>query len=438
YGIVIDAGSSHSEVFLYQWAGNKDDGTGDVHERDYCTYDEGIAEGVSPDGIVSCVNNVLKSYPQDSTSLPLLYLGATAGMRLLNITNTKDASLILMALRYALQTTKVQVKSVDIIQGEDEGLFSWITTNFLSQTLNQSKVEQTFGALDLGGSSTQYAFAADLETVTNASSVKNLTLYGYKYSVISKSFLCFGLNQALHRNHALIFTAEKNTTVSDPCSPKNYTETVGAKFYLENPCVQNKKFSKWLQFNLDQNLTVLGESNYEKCKHNVKGLINEQSCKDDGFSQCLEMINLAEMNMKFMAFSSFYYVVSYLNGSSSLEKFINATKDWCSLSLDQITAEARDEKELSHLLTYCFGAIYIAELCTSNYGFNYSTWNNLFFKQRNFQPSAQDSATPNRQRSPSFNKTSNDDCLNDSNSSSPSGLTPRETGIVEKLLYEDR
>lgn len=54
---------------------------------------------------------------------------------------------------------------------------------------------------------------------------------------------------------------------------------------------------------------------------------------------------------------------------------------------------------------------------------------------KNFQPSAQDSATPSCQRSPSFNNTSNDDCLHDSNSSSPSGATPRETGIVEKLLH---
>ena len=54
---------------------------------------------------------------------------------------------------------------------------------------------------------------------------------------------------------------------------------------------------------------------------------------------------------------------------------------------------------------------------------------------KKFQPSAQDSATPSCQRSPSFNNTSNDDCLHDSNSSSPCGLTPRETGIVEKLLH---
>ncbi|GBN55284.1 Cold shock domain-containing protein E1 [Araneus ventricosus] len=54
---------------------------------------------------------------------------------------------------------------------------------------------------------------------------------------------------------------------------------------------------------------------------------------------------------------------------------------------------------------------------------------------KNFQPSAQDPATPSCQRSPSYNKTSNDDCPRNSNSSSPSGVTPRETGIVEKLLH---
>lgn len=51
-----------------------------------------------------------------------------------------EAHLILTAIKYALKGTPVQEGLIDIIQGQDEGIFSWITTNFLSKTLVQNEV----------------------------------------------------------------------------------------------------------------------------------------------------------------------------------------------------------------------------------------------------------------------------------------------------------
>lgn len=41
----------------------------------------------------------------------------------------------------------------------------------------------------------------------------------------------------------------------------------------------------------------------------------------------------------------------------------------------------KDEELLAHLVRYCFGAVYIAELLISVYGFNISTWKNIIFQQ---------------------------------------------------------
>lgn len=43
----------------------------------------GIAEGYDPAELVACVNNVTNAIPSDVTSPVNLYLGATAGMRVL-------------------------------------------------------------------------------------------------------------------------------------------------------------------------------------------------------------------------------------------------------------------------------------------------------------------------------------------------------------------
>lgn len=51
------------------------------------------------------------------------------------MSNPLEASLILTAIKYALKGTSAQEKFINIIQGQDEGIFSWITANFLSKTL---------------------------------------------------------------------------------------------------------------------------------------------------------------------------------------------------------------------------------------------------------------------------------------------------------------
>jgi Golgi nucleoside diphosphatase len=51
---------------------------------------------------------------------------------------------------------------VKILTGQEEGAFSWITTNILAGTFNASSgvqiQETTFGSLDMGGASMQIAY----------------------------------------------------------------------------------------------------------------------------------------------------------------------------------------------------------------------------------------------------------------------------------------
>ncbi|XP_013913836.1 PREDICTED: ectonucleoside triphosphate diphosphohydrolase 2 [Thamnophis sirtalis] len=89
YGIVLDAGSSHTAMFVYKWPSNKENETGIVSQHSDCHvkgggissyFDKPPAAGES---LVLCLDQALKDVPKARHGITPLYLGATAGMRLL-------------------------------------------------------------------------------------------------------------------------------------------------------------------------------------------------------------------------------------------------------------------------------------------------------------------------------------------------------------------
>lgn len=93
-----------------------------------------------------------KVIPRRALASTPLVLRATAGLRLLD---PKGADNLLKAVREMFKTSGFQVDEncVQILDGDDEGIFSWFTVNYLLGRLNSKR--QTVAALDLGGGSTQ-------------------------------------------------------------------------------------------------------------------------------------------------------------------------------------------------------------------------------------------------------------------------------------------
>lgn len=89
YGIVMDAGSSHTQVTLYRWEGDKNRCTGVVRQVATCKIESGIARtpdsAAVGDTLLPCVSRVREEIGDSDALLDTpIYLGATAGMRLLN------------------------------------------------------------------------------------------------------------------------------------------------------------------------------------------------------------------------------------------------------------------------------------------------------------------------------------------------------------------
>ncbi|MGH0166103.1 UNVERIFIED_CONTAM: hypothetical protein FKN15_050009 [Acipenser sinensis] len=209
YGIVLDAGSSHTSLYIYEWPAEKQNDTGVVQQLHVChVKGPGISSyAMDPEGagrsLQDCMDEAKRIVPERRHKETL---GATAGMRLLKLQNPEGSEKVLSSVEKTLSSSPFEFQGARIITGQDEGAYGWITVNYLMGNFKQGsgwlnlwpkpETTETLGALDLGGASTQITFVPEGEIESLESSLY-FQLYGNKYSVYTHSFLCYGKDQAL-------------------------------------------------------------------------------------------------------------------------------------------------------------------------------------------------------------------------------------------------
>ncbi|XP_009004383.3 ectonucleoside triphosphate diphosphohydrolase 8 isoform X2 [Callithrix jacchus] len=213
FGIVFDAGSSHTSLFLYQWPADKENGTGVVSQALACQVEgPGISSYASDpaqagESLQGCLEEALVLIPEAQHQKTPTFLGATAGMRLLRQKNSSQARDIFAAVTQVLGRSPVDFWGAELLAGQDEGAFGWITVNYGLGTLVKYSFtgewirppeEMLVGALDMGGASTQITFVPG-GPILDKSTQADFRLYGSDYSVYTHSYLCFGRDQMLSR-----------------------------------------------------------------------------------------------------------------------------------------------------------------------------------------------------------------------------------------------
>ncbi|XP_075683258.1 ectonucleoside triphosphate diphosphohydrolase 3 isoform X3 [Rhinoderma darwinii] len=137
YGIVLDAGSSRTTVYVYQWPAEKENNTGVVSQTFKCNVNGlGISSYASePEkaakNIDSCMKKVISVIPFNQQNSTPVYLGATAGMRLLRLKNESAARGVQTSIENYFQTQPFDFRGAHIITGQEEGVYGWITVNYL-------------------------------------------------------------------------------------------------------------------------------------------------------------------------------------------------------------------------------------------------------------------------------------------------------------------
>ncbi|NWX37493.1 ENTP8 diphosphohydrolase, partial [Notiomystis cincta] len=392
YGMVFDAGSSHTSLFVYEWDSDKENDTGVVSQTLSCEVQgQGISSYANNpleagNSLRVCLDKALQVVPAEKQRDVPVYLGATAGMRLLREQNSSAAEQVLAEVARTMQEYPVAFKGARILTGEEEGAYGWITINYLLESFTKyspkahtwlrPEAANIFGALDLGGASTQITFMPEGSMMTQ-NEASEFTLYGYSYNIYTHSYLCYGQNEMLKRLAKELIVSFPSARVHHPCYPKGYNETVSLSSFRASPCTDGGDLSLG-----DSNVTLEGRGSASGCLAALRKLFNfsacgqSQDCTFDGVYQ-------PPLRGQFIAFSAFYYNFKFLNltEGQSLAVVREAIEGLCTRSWEDLSSSYPKENP-KRLPKYCANANYILTLLLDAYKFNETSWNNIFFQMK--------------------------------------------------------
>uniref|UniRef100_A0A8D2MTC4 Ectonucleoside triphosphate diphosphohydrolase 8 n=1 Tax=Zonotrichia albicollis TaxID=44394 RepID=A0A8D2MTC4_ZONAL len=358
YGLVFDAGSTHTSLYTYRWRADKENGTGIVSQVEACS-----------------VSGECWALP----SLSMASVCAFAGRE----QNSSKAQQVLAEVSKAIGEYPVDFRGARILTGSEEGSFGWITVNYLLETLvkfsfaekwEHPQDTEVLGALDLGGASTQITFQPRVPVEDRNTSVF-FRLYGTNYSLYSHSYLCYGQSQALKMLLAALHQASSGGQIKHPCYPQGYQENITVAELYDSPCVRApSSASPGLV------LTVTGTGDPAACDTAVRRLFNF-SCGAQG--PCgFNGVYQPPVRGQFLAFAGFYYTFSFLNltRQQSLREVNSTVYSFCQRNWTELVQSF--PKDLKYLHTYCSVAFYILTLLLDGYKFNEHTWSNIHFSRQ--------------------------------------------------------
>ncbi|CAD6886365.1 unnamed protein product [Tilletia controversa] len=248
YAIMIDAGSTGSRIHVYKF--NNCASSPELETEVFDLVKGGLSApaysasaDLAADSLRPLLDLALREVPESLRSCTPISVKATAGLRLLGKKKAED---ILQAVRTLLEVhypfpiaDGAGSSGVEIMDGRDEGVFAFITVNYLLNRLGDEartpsssygkdlvggpkhSRPQTAAVLDLGGGSTQIVFEPRFENVSLAvkeeaehigmhpgEHVYTLSNFGSSiYTLYQNSYLGYGLMQARTTVNALTLHA---------------------------------------------------------------------------------------------------------------------------------------------------------------------------------------------------------------------------------------
>jgi guanosine-diphosphatase len=216
HAIVFDAGSTGSRVHVYefQFCG----------ARLEVLVDE-VFEEVKPGlshyhgdplqaakSLKPLLDSAVARVPPNTRKCTPLVVKATAGLRLLPehsvagiLTNVRE---FIRTHPFLLGDGKISHnEAVAVMDGSEEGVFAWVTVNFLQDKLRPGFMptpflpDETSVVMDLGGGSTQIVFAIsregmEIDPLSHPQYYYRLSLYGKQVDLYQQSYLGYGLMEA--------------------------------------------------------------------------------------------------------------------------------------------------------------------------------------------------------------------------------------------------
>lgn len=342
YGVVIDAGSSGTRVDIYQMDVKKK--TRNISLVLHETIKIKISDCVQNEDLIEKLGSeVLKKldveYLQKEAKKTQLYFYATAGMR--KFTSDEQNKVMSKMYAYLKANSKfiITQEHVRVIGGYEEGIFGWISINYLYGLLDST----TSAMSDMGGASLEITYEVSPKAVLNSTeNFYDITDHFTKSKkrVFSYSYMGYGVNSAFAKvyDHLIETSNNNDNKIENPCFYKGYEESY-------------------------KDVTFTGTSDVEKCTE----LIREINLNTTNKSVELPFIQEQSTFTMISYFS--YIVVGYLGKKSAdftLEDMEEGIK-----KLDGLTFEEECQRHPSigkeYLYQYFYALIYLYLTITEKY-----------------------------------------------------------------------
>lgn len=391
YVVFVDAGSSGSRVQIYSY---KDSGylqrnlrhsvlgnalvhveLGDENGLHwqfkeepglsaYATMPNRLDQHIAP-----LLDYAQQTIPEQEHASTLFYLYATAGMRLVDEV-TRDA-LLVKVCGIVEERSKFVVddcaRQVRVISGEEEGIFGWITVNYLMNGFHarpyhyaeshpmSSEAQHSFGFMDMGGASAQIAYEPSKEVIReHAHDMSKVTLYKLDgstltYDVFVSTFLGFGTNEARKR-HVATLTQERVTR--DPCLNPGTLLTIN-------------------------NVTLEGTGDFGACQKRTLSLLNttiachQPPCLFNG----VHFPGIDFTKHRFFGISEYWHAIHDtlgLNGPYSAQEYEKVStlfckRHWKDIQMEHASGHKHTAIELDRLQWQCFKAAWLSNVLHSGF-----------------------------------------------------------------------
>ncbi|KAK4193809.1 nucleoside phosphatase family-domain-containing protein [Podospora australis] len=396
WGVILDAGSSGTRLHIYRWK-DPEKALKDASPEELQSlprlmtekkWTKKIRPGVSTFGdapskvgpayLQDLIDHALDVIPQNKIKDTPIFLMATAGMRLLP--KKQQTALTQEICYYLRKNTDFSLPDCDlhiqVIEGETEGLYGWIASNYLLGGFDNpdkhqhGKGHHTYGFLDMGGASAQIAFAPNsTEAAKHADDLKLLrlrTLDGSpaEYKVFTATWLGFGANQAresyIHNLEDLY--SESATELPDPCLPR------GLRTTLDGELVQRSKTRK---------PTLIGTGAFDECLKQTYPLLGkDKPCEDNPCLLNGQHVPAIDFDVNhFIGVSEYWHTTHGFFGGKGDTAYDFATyqkrvKDFCSQDWNAIRSkiDGRRAHDAKNAQEACFKASWLINVLHEGIG----------------------------------------------------------------------
>ncbi|KAI4862130.1 guanosine-diphosphatase [Hypoxylon rubiginosum] len=263
YVLMIDAGSTGSRIHVYKF--NNCGPTPELEKEEFKMTEKSVG-GLSkykddPLAAAKTLDDLMevamKTVPDKLKGCSPVAVKATAGLRMIG---SEASDRILETVRshlekdYPFPVVSKEENGVAIMDGSDEGVYAWITTNYLLGKIGGPDQSPTAAIFDLGGGSTQIVFEPTFkgashggmpEKLAEGDHKYDLTFGGRKFELYQHSHLGYGLMAARNSIHLNllhdIYAKEKNTgflnkpILNHPCINAGQTDKIKVKLGENSP-----------------------------------------------------------------------------------------------------------------------------------------------------------------------------------------------------------